>query len=595
MTHNKTIKTLRDLDFVDISTHPNDKYSDELKIIKGNDIKSLSNILEKETDKKIIRDYVHFAIIVKSSMQVLELLLQKLDLIKYVDAEETYEIVFVSFITRHTFVGTAIDHRNFDALKFLVTTCKRGHDINKCYRNTKYSEETGDGIAAYLDTRHYRDQDTKILSFIIDNGTKPHEINAKHIFNLVFNLAIHTSYDEFKMILDAGIDRGLLPVDTKAIHSKEYKSMGFHSPEVNLFDLVLMHAEFQNVFRGVRKTTKDDCKNTKDDCKNTKDDYKNIKDVLSDSIKKVNLVIAHGINFTVHNNCYGQNYLHRITIPDILSTFLSKVKTIDNGKTLNKLINEKDSTPYNNSPIALAENEDCVILLTKYGAVTDEASCILETTKHKENLQKNIPKAVSQMDLKSDINETNCLLEHVDTLDYSSLISLIKSGYNVNHQNKTSGWTVLHHVFSRADYGNISTNENFIHIMSKNEMLRFANILIKKGAKPLKDNVGRTPLMCLSFHAHNLSYVHQVINLYVDFEADYYELNRKEYRNKFIKLREGGFKSFQQIIGSSILVPTKRVFDEFWKSFKSSDEFNPIKSHDPVAEWNRDYELLRYQ
>ena len=67
------------------------------------------------------------------------------------------------------------------------------------------------------------------------------------------------------------------------------------------------------------------------------------------------------------------------------------------------------------------------------------------------------------------------------------------------------------------------------------------NILIKHGAAPLKDKAGRTPLMCLGFSPFNTGYNCQIIELYIDFEAAFYHLDPKEYREKFFKLREGGF------------------------------------------------------
>ena len=83
----------------------------------------------------------------------------------------------------------------------------------------------------------------------------------------------------------------------------------------------------------------------------------------------------------------------------------------------------------------------------------------------------------------------------------------------------------------------------------------------------------------------------KVIDAYIGYEAAYYKLDPKEYREKFFKLRSGGFSSVDTFFGGSVAAPIGSVFEQFWKSFEDHSEFNPRESHNPTAEWNRMREI----
>jgi hypothetical protein len=109
--------------------------------------------------------------------------------------------------------------------------------------------------------------------------------------------------------------------------------------------------------------------------------------------------------------------------------------------------------------------------------------------------------------------------------------------------------------------------------MSDDDNLYIINILIKLGAKPVKDNIGRTPLMCLPFHSFT-GMTKLILNMYCEFEAKFYKISPKDYYEKLLKLRTCEFQNTISQIKSHVLIPIKETFDEFWGSFHQNN-FKP--------------------
>lgn len=217
-------------------------------------------------------------------------------------------------------------------------------------------------------------------------------------------------------------------------------------------------------------------------------------------------------------------------------------------------------------PIEIAYNNLVIDELVKGGAIKYDASYTPGTIKHKANLQR----------IGYDKTQKNrlYLVECMKVYDLQGFVSLIGSGIDINYSLQPGRWTALHHIFAQADCESNSKNDDFIDICTKNVYLHFANILIHHKAKPLKDTVGRTPLMCMSTHANSLKYTKHIIDLYADYEADYYGLDRQEYKDKFCALRRGEYVSVPNImcVGPTISASMKKVYDTFWESFRTHTE-----------------------
>lgn len=125
----------------------------------------------------------------------------------------------------------------------------------------------------------------------------------------------------------------------------------------------------------------------------------------------------------------------------------------------------------------------------------------------------------------------------------------------------------MHYLFAEISPSYISDIYDYI-LIGESPELRLVNHLIKCGAQALKDVVGRTPLMCLTFN-HFANAVQCVMPIYINYEADYYKIDRKIYENGFYELRSKGYESITDPwgVGLSRMVPIKNIFDKFWLNF----------------------------
>lgn len=541
-----SITSLRDLKYVfeNVSNLPDERLSPELLLIRHNELTDIQKLINSCISTQMVYEYAFFAMLLTSHVDTFILLFDQLKTLSFDETIIEFDNFSHLFEYRFTLVGLSIHKRRVDILKYLISqACK----IDNIYKKTKYSLESNNAIALYLNEMHYVHGDKFMLEEILSHNPKTKIISN----NDVFNLAIHTSYEEFVMIMEYK-DENNECVNINSLFREENDRSGkfdkmyiFYSSEVNLFDLVVMNAQMKNLL-----------------------------DYDDNAIQKVVYLINRGINIKAKNNVLDKTFLHIITINNLIELPALKDIDINHRAVLCRYNKNKYSA------INIAYDHGIITKLIEYGAIEDDASYIKFTKTYHTNLER--------INYDTNNQKENYLINCVKSHDIPAFISLIASGYSLETTTKSSGWTALHNIFSQADGGHVSDSYDFIDIASDNIYLHFANILIKHHVKPLKDTVGRTPLMCMSFHAHNLIYINKIIDLYINYEADYYELNRDEYKCKFFKLREGAFKSVETVygLGPSVSVPIKSVFDNFWESFETRNKFDPKRSHDPVTMWN---------
>jgi hypothetical protein len=506
-----------------------------LNLIKNTDFTAVKNLLlTQQLNGLTVYRYTFFAIKSGCTVKIIKILVNQLNRLFFSESNLTYETFgSASFDDRFTLIGLSIDHKHLDALKYLI---EMGYCINTCYKKTNYSETNQGPVCVYLDSRHYRKGDCKLLRYMFSQNP----VLDRIAYNHVFNLGVNTSLEEFTIIMDAGIS-----INSKFKEESKTKNGDktdiFYICEINLFDIVEMNAEIKNLL-----------------CDDT------------ESIEKVRYMIKHGADVMTRNNNLDKNFLHSSTIPHLCKLFALKGVSVDHPA-----INVRCTKMPKCKPIEIAYDNVIIDILLQYGADKEDASYVRATKKYNSNLQR-IRYNPSQTD-------KLFLVKCVNDYDIPSFISLIASGVDLNKTVAPDRWTTLHHIFSHVNQENVSENYNYISICTENVYLHFANILIKHKAKPLKDAVGRTPLMCMSFHVNNLGYACSVINQYIDYEATYYGLDRKEYKEKLLAFLFGDHKPVTSMIGMNHVLDArlKAVNTVFWDSFKKI-KIVPNQAHDSV-------------
>jgi len=345
----------------------------------------------------------------------------------------------------------------------------------------------------------------------------------------IFMVGTKASSNELKLLLHYGLDaKSVLFDETKP--ELKGKDTVWYNHEVTLFDLVIMNAEKENIFG------------------------KN-----NDSIEKVYILLNAGVNYLSTKNFCSWTYLHILTIPEIIEKLCEMGVPVSSEALSFKFSKEIIR------PLDIALDPKVINILEKYGATRSNPSNI-------------------------EIDQSQKLYSAYRGRSIKKFVHLLMSDKDCVDQTGESGWNILHKLFADYSHDSISEIYDFIDLAESHE-LRLINMLIKyTNAKPLKDKIGRTPIMCMTFHPF-AKLVTKVIQTYSNFEADYYKLDRNEYINKIFALRNGGFKDVETIF-SSVSVPIKHVFDEFWASFINHRQFNPKTSHDPISSWNRMRDIL---
>lgn len=179
------------------------------------------------------------------------------------------------------------------------------------------------------------------------------------------------------------------------------------------------------------------------------------------------------------------------------------------------------------SALEMASSMKLISHLAHLGADVTTSSFIKENLVHQEALQS----AITIMQT-SKVPKTHWIRKTAENMDLPELLSLISHGIDVNAQDEKSGWTVLHSLFSSLNFESCHTRDLF-ELMTGNIVIRMINILIQAGAKPLKDKLGRTPLMCCYFdHTPSFYDLSPIIDMYADFESNYHACGMYRYRNR---------------------------------------------------------------
>ena len=553
---------------------PDEKLSEHFRYAKNNDANGINILIKQNTISSAVLYDTLFVAIICNSHDITEIILdQKID---FNENSLVYDMFHNTSVEKFTLMGLSIHFRRTAVIKLLL---KYGYNIDFCFKNTNHKLEYRTGLGAvstFLENKHCdsTSDNTELLSVILAPrawapsagapraGAQNLVINTNKIN--IFNLAIWTSYAEFELLMNAGID-------VNTIYKKEYgnklKKDGFsyYSPEVNILDLVIMKAEINSIYP----------------------------DKNMETIKKFELLLSKNTDTNYSHNRKNCGFLHILTIPKMMEIFIQNNLNKNVQMDLNQSMEYEEKSAYNKlmteqhyTPIEIAHNMETINLLVNLGADKEMASYL----PHSQRAIKNFERIGFDTVTKNHLNGKGILflLDTFNYSDLSSLLSLIGAGIDINKSGTSDGkWTIMHHLFADIFCGHVSDELDFID-MAKRKNLKWINILIKHGAVPLKDKVGRTPLMCVGFN--DTIYANMIIKQYAKYEADYHGVNEKIYLERLLKLRNGGYKSQSTLcgLGPSVAVPMQNIFDQFWNSFADGNiNFNPEQSHDPVAEWNK--------
>jgi hypothetical protein len=443
--------------------------------------------------------------------------------------KRSFDIFRDVYMERLTPLGHAIHYRRREIIDFLVT--------HECEIDAVSHYEKDEGAIDFFFQYHStKGPDPELLALILAKHPKIKPFNSETIFNI----AVYTNSKELNLLLEAGLDPNSLQREEE---NPSYKGKDYvkYRAEANLLDFTVIQAERANLFQD-----------------------------NEDAIEKVRLLIQKGADPKKSKNFCNQSYLHKVTHPKLVKLFCQA------GVDITAQALAYDFAKYHICPINLAYQLDVIDLLCAHGERRDHAPYLKGTQAHREALER-IGFKGEAFDPKEDVP---ILIKAIKLMDIPAVIALIGEGIDVNQRTREGmRWTALHWLFSKIHHNSISEEYDYIDL-AEDIHLRLINLLIKSGAKPLKDDAGRTPLMCLTFHPFGSRCNDRIIKDYISFEADYYGFDLEEYRQKFYKLRGGGYQSVDHIS-----TPIVAQFNAFWKSFEKHHSFLPSKSHHPNSDW----------
>lgn len=362
-----------------------------------------------------------------------------------------------------------------------------------------------------------------LLKLILFNGAPVHSLTSK----TVYHIGVFATVEELRLLLDQGLDPGYS-----------------YNRDISLLDLAVASAEKKNLFQAD-----------------------------ADSYLKVVLLLEWLSNPIVCHNNLGQNYLFRVSDPVLMSLLCKRGVDVNAKAYLHRPYKwEKRSwVKEKGSPIELAYTKEMVEVLCLYGADKSKSPYTKGSTVHQEALRRN------ESVLNSPIGVEG-LLTAFKQKDYRAFIALLGNGVDVNQRRSQENcWTCLHELFSEMTFRSLCSGSDYLKSVYEFEP-RLINMLIKHGAKPLKDVYGRTPLMCVPRHAPEDFFSGQVLKTYADFEANYYGLDPKKYRKNILQIRNEFFFGMDGWYNCTFVPPEHRwLFNQFWESFEHDVEFKPCK------------------
>lgn len=532
------ISTFHDLknEFCSFYSIPDEKFSPLLLAAKHGDKEQLTSLLEHASDinHPSIQDALCLAAM-SGHGTIVDLMIQKgvspHPVKKYDCLRDAYE-------EELTPMGHAIKNKHYQVVEVLL---KHGVPVDNVSRD---DHDPVSALDLFFCEHNSTPNNPEMLRLLLSSGAKVHSLRADRIYDTLFKIAVYANSEEFNLLLNAGFDPN--SVEQKESPPECLKTSIFYRREVSMLDLSVMQAEKASLF---------------------KED--------PDSIKKIALLLEKGADSLSCRNIFSQNYLHQVSHPTLIQLFGKY------GVPVAAKAQFKEFLESSISPIEAAHTPEAIEALCSLGESKENSPFLKGTKAHSQALsrigfdpQKQLP-----LDEKGEL----LLMKAVAKSDLSAFVALIGEGVDVNQTKVAAGgWTCLHNLFSKISSGSVSPEYDYTAIATEDFQVKLINILIKHGAKPLKDSAGRTPLMCLNFNPFNTQYNYQIIDMYINFEAAYYHLDPKEYKEKFFRLRTGGFSSN----GALSVEPMKSVFDQFWESFETHSSFDPPESHNPTAEWN---------
>lgn len=535
------IGSFHDLKAFSFSIHKihNSSLSEMLLAAKSGDLTAMEQLLDltDDLDQPAVQDALCFAAIFGQA-EIVELMIQK-----GVNpaTPRKYNPLIDDWTERLTAMGHAIENRQNSVIAMLH---KYGVGIDETFRKTRYVIEQG-ALDIFFSKHPLKGSNPLLLRQILQAGAKI----APLIHKTIFTIAVHSSTEELSLLIDMGFDPKTICIEESHPEFKG-RNCNQYKREVSLLDLAVMEAERANIFE------------------------KN-----QDSIDRVALLLANGADSTSRKNYCNQNYLHQVSLPQLVDLFCQA------GVSSTEFALYHESFAIHVRPIDIAHSEDIIKVLCAAEEDALNSSFSKGTLNHQQALVRigfDPAKGLDQLDADGEL----FLTKAARAQDISAFVALIGEGVDVNQIKPTKGmWTVMHRLFADVYDGSVSEEYDYLNI-ANDYRLKLINILIKHGAVPLKDAVGRTPLMCMTLHPFNAGFNNKVIDLYSDYEAKYYNVDCGEYRDKFCKLRDGGFVTVRAF-PASVAIPIRTDFERFWKSFEDHSEFNPSLNDNSTAEWNQ--------
>lgn len=438
-----------------------------------------------------------------------------------------------------TAMGQAILHRQRAVIEVLL---QHKISIEEISRDT-HSFIFHSALDLFFWYHAKRGADPQTLEMILNQNPCMHSLKQE----TVFRIGVYASCSELELLFQMGFDPKSIFREERKPHKKGKDSISY-SREVTLLDLCIMQAERAPFLPE-----------------------------NPDSIAKVRLLIERETNVFSRNNFCEHNYLHQVSLPSLIEALTKAGVKVKEPALLHTHAYTKFY------PIEAAYTEQTVALLCAAGENLNNAPFTKGTKAYQEALARvgYNPSQESHLDANGELFYIKAYIQS----DIAAFVALLGAGVNVNQQKQTeSQWTSLHTLFSKINSGSVSEEYDYVCI-STDFTIRLINMLIRSGAKPLRDKLGRTPLMCLTHNSFNTVYNNQIINMYIHYEAAHYGIDPYTYKTAFQRLRQGGFRS-QATLGPILSVPIQSAFDAFWASFESGAEFNPPQSHNPTASWN---------
>lgn len=265
-------------------------------------------------------------------------------------------------------------------------------------------------------------------------------------------------------------------------------------------------------------------------------------------------LIEYGADVTFIDN-EGRSYLHRSYDLKLTRLFVDKDLNIE-------LNDQKGQTPIESVDMKSAE------FLAEQGASVNNLTIhsVLGSPHLTRKLHEEMQPDFNGKD-RYGYTPLYKLVKNAGDVGYlETLKVLLESNINIdiNQATLTKGWTALHQAFYQ-NQGIIMSNAD--ESVTNSRHTKAIDLLILNGAKPLKDKLGRTPLMCLCYdNKFNKVFNEALIKRYCKFESDYYGIPSELYARELLKFpgfrKDSDFLVFYQSNNTHKI----KEIELFWES-----------------------------